>query len=371
MTQQSVQGQFIWQGLMTEDPAGASAFYAKVVGWRAIPSDANPAYTLFAASSGAVAGLVPLTDALREQGVRGHWLGFIAVDDLDAMTAKVASLGGKIIRPVSDNGHGQLVVVADPQGAGFALFKPKHAAASTGVPKNGEFSWQELATSDPEAALKFYSELFGWQLIERMDMGAMGYYWIFGADGVQRGGIWKLAQVGITPHWLPYAAVADADKAAAATTKAGGSVVHGPANVPGGRIVQLTDPSGVAFAVHAVSKSAPAAPSPKPAPAKKSVAKEPVTRKAVAKKAVAKPAAVKAAVKAKVSAKKAPAAPKSGKSLGKSVKNKLAKSANQSTKKKPAAKKTGKKTGTTKAVKSKAVKTKTKAKPAGKARSKK
>lgn len=356
MTQQSVQGQFIWQGLMTEDPAGASAFYAKVVGWRAIPSDANPAYTLFAASSGAVAGLVPLTDALREQGVRGHWLGFIAVDDLDAMTAKVVSLGGTIVRPLSDNGHGQLVVVADPQGAGFALFKPKHIAASTGVPKNGEFSWQELATSDPEAALKFYSQLFGWQLIERMDMGAMGYYWIFGADGVQRGGIWKLAQVGITPHWLPYAAVADADKAAAATTKAGGNVVHGPANVPGGRIVQLTDPSGVAFAVHAISKSAPAAPSPKPAAAKKSVAKEPVTGKAVAKKA--------------------PAAPKSGKSPARSVKSKLAKGAKKSAEKKsavkkPAAKKTATKNGKKKAVKSKAVKTKTKAKPAGKARSKK
>src|ERR1035441_11105377 len=77
MAEPSVQGRFIWEGLMTEDPAGATAFYSKVVGWRTEPWAADPTYTIFAAKSGPVAGMSRLTDALREQGVQGHWLGVL------------------------------------------------------------------------------------------------------------------------------------------------------------------------------------------------------------------------------------------------------------------------------------------------------
>jgi predicted enzyme related to lactoylglutathione lyase len=333
MAQPSVQGRFIWEGLMTEDPAGATAFYSKVLGWRTEPWAVDPTYTIFAAKSGPVAGMSRLTDALREQGVQGHWLGFIGADDVDAMVASAEKLGARVIRPASDIDQvGRFAILADPQGAAFALFKPLQSSAPAGVPKPGEFSWQELATTDDQEAFKFYGGLFGWQLMERMDMGAMGFYLIFGSDGVQRGGMYQLSPPALGPHWLPYASVADADKAAAATTKAGGRVLNGPMNVPGGgRIAQLADPSGVAFAVHAMGKSTAAPPPPKPAARK-------VARKAVKKKAAAKKATRKATRKpAKKAAKKATRKPAKKKVGRKKVAARRASSARKSVR--PAAKK--------------------------------
>ena len=341
MAEPSVQGRFIWEGLMTEDPAGASAFYSKVVGWRTEPWAADPTYTIFAAKSGPVAGMSRLTDALREQGVQGHWLGFIGADDVDAMVASAEKLGARVIRPASDIDQvGRFAILADPQGAAFALFKPLQSSAPKGVPKPGEFSWQELATTDDQEAFKFYGGLFGWQLMERMDMGAMGFYLIFGSDGVQRGGMYQLSPPALGPHWLPYASVADADKAAAATTKAGGRVLNGPMNVPGGgRIAQLADPSGVAFAVHAMGKSTAAPPPAKPAARK--VARKAVKKKAEAKKAArkaTKKATSKATSKATRKATRKPAKKKVGKKVGKKkVAARRASSARQSVR--PAAKK--------------------------------
>ena len=62
-------------------------------------------------------------------------------------------------------------MLADPQGAAFGVYKPSTAMPDKATPSAGEFSWQELGTSDLEAAFEFYRELFGWQAIQRMDMG--------------------------------------------------------------------------------------------------------------------------------------------------------------------------------------------------------
>ena len=43
MAQGSIHGRFVWQELITEDPATAIAFYDKVVGWQAHPNKAHPA----------------------------------------------------------------------------------------------------------------------------------------------------------------------------------------------------------------------------------------------------------------------------------------------------------------------------------------
>jgi predicted enzyme related to lactoylglutathione lyase len=52
----------------------------------------------------------------------------------------------------------------------------------------GTFCWPELSTSDPIAAKKFYSGLFGWQ-IKDQDMGPQGVYTIFHPRWERRGGL--------------------------------------------------------------------------------------------------------------------------------------------------------------------------------------
>ncbi len=55
----------------------------------------------------------------------------------------------------------------------------------------GEFSWNELMTTDHHAAFAFYAEVFGWQKLQSMDMGPMGTYELFGKDGKQLGGMFR------------------------------------------------------------------------------------------------------------------------------------------------------------------------------------
>ncbi len=117
---------------------------------------------------------------------------------------------------------------------------------------HGAFSWNELLTSDPAAAVGFYKELFGWS-VETMDM-PQGPYHVVKADGTSIGGIMQMpehaAGQGVPPHWGSYITVDDVDAAAARATALGGRVALPPMDIPGvGRMAVLLDPQGAAINV--------------------------------------------------------------------------------------------------------------------------
>jgi predicted enzyme related to lactoylglutathione lyase len=199
----------------------------------------------------------------------------------------------------------------------------------------GDFTWHELSTSDPDAALRFYSELFGWGKGAAHDMGAMGTYQLITIAGKDVGGIYKPLDHSTPPSWLSYVRVPDAAKAASATKAAGGRVLHGPVEVPGGSwVVMGLDPQGGAFAVVEPPKQAKAASSP---PAQKPAAKP---ASAPAQSAV-KPRTTTSAAKPATAAKTAPKKKAAAKKLAKSAAKKTR--ASGPAKKRPAAKKGAKK----------------------------
>lgn len=58
------------------------------------------------------------------------------------------------------------------------------------------------------------------------------------------------------PNWVFYLAVADADAKAAEVTKAGGSMIAPPADIPGtGRFAVCADPQGAVFGTPARTAS--------------------------------------------------------------------------------------------------------------------
>jgi predicted enzyme related to lactoylglutathione lyase len=117
-------------------------------------------------------------------------------------------------------------------------------------------SWHELYTSDAEAALAFYTELFGWRRTESMDMGEMGKYHMFGR-GFPMGGMMKLMpqMEGVPPHWGFYFHVEDVHAGAERVKANGGKVLNGPMEVPGGDwIVNAMDPQGAGFSLHHAKK---------------------------------------------------------------------------------------------------------------------
>lgn len=249
-------GRFVWYELMTTDTAAAKAFYGKVVGWGAesAPPPNAARYTLFTAGETPVGGLMDQPEASRKMGAPPSWIGYVAVDDVDAAAERVKHLGGKVyVAPADIPTVGRFAVAADPQGAVLALFKPASPApeaspAAGGGP--GHTGWNELAAADWQKAFDFYGALFGWKKGEAVDIGAMGTYQLFTAGGPPVGGMFNKPPAVPMPYWLYYFNVGDIDAAAGRVKAGGGQVLNGPMQVPGGDwILQAQDPQGAMFAL--------------------------------------------------------------------------------------------------------------------------
>jgi hypothetical protein len=287
---------------MTTDPDGAIAFYQKAIGWTLMPWDADPNYRMFAWNDAPMAGVMLLPEEARQSGAPPHWLTYVSVQDVDATLAQATGLGARTyLEPMDVPTVGRLAVLADPQGATFAIFRAETAAHVTDEMKVGDFSWHELTTDDWKSAWEFYRALFGWEHTDDFDMGPMGTYWMFRRAGGSRtlGGMFNRPPHIPVANWLPYVHVKNADQTAAVATRHGGKVVNGPMDVPGGdRIAQILDPQGAIFAVHSVAPvaAAPApapAPAPRPEPAKPAVSKPEAAKPPAPKPVAAEPAAAR------------------------------------------------------------------------------
>jgi uncharacterized protein len=301
-------GRICWTELTTTDPKAAQAFYKATVGWGTQPWEMDPSYVMWTARDIPVGGLTALSDEAKRMGVPPGWMMSVAVPDVDASVRQAVSLGARAsVEPRDIPTMGRFAVLKDPQGATFALFTSKgDIPGHDGPSKPGEFSWHELATNDPQKAWSFYEQLFGWDKMDAMDMGATGTYQMFGRAGQMLGGMYnKPREMTGSPNWLCYALVPDVDSTAKVVQRLGGKIINGPMDVPGGgRIAQCVDPQGVAFAIHSIAAPEKAAAKPKRSATKaaKKTAKKPTKKRG--KKAVKK-AVKKAAQKAKKVAKKA------------------------------------------------------------------
>ena len=248
----SQHGAWVWYELMTSDPAAAAAFYGDVVGWQARDAGyPDMAYTLFSWQERDVCGMMQMPAESRAAGMPAHWVGYIAVDDVDASAADLAHKGGTVHRAPDDiPGIGRFSVVADPSGAPFVLFHPSLASRPATTPGVGDFGWHELMADEPDAAFAFYADLFGWTKAHAIDMGPMGVYQIFAHGERPVGGIMKKPADMPAARWRYYTRVDEIEAAIGKLDKAGGTVVSGPHEVPGDDwVVHATDAQGARFAL--------------------------------------------------------------------------------------------------------------------------
>ena len=104
----------------------------------------------------------------------------------------------------------------------------------------GTFSWVELATSDADAAKRFYGELFGWDY-EDSDIPDGGTYTMVKLGDRYVAGLMASEQ---PPHWNSYISVDSVDEAVKKAADAGGQTLD-PFDVMGaGRMAVVTDPTG-------------------------------------------------------------------------------------------------------------------------------
>lgn len=96
------------------------------------------------------------------------------------------------------------------------------------TPKAGTFVWNELATTDVQAAKDFYGQLFGWDFVDQK-MGDMTYTMIK-KDNKEFGGIWTIPtemQNQIPSHWLSYILVDNLEQSLEMARQNGATIVKG------------------------------------------------------------------------------------------------------------------------------------------------
>jgi hypothetical protein len=150
--------------------------------------------------------------------------------------------------PAFDVGdQGRMAVFADPSGAVVSTWQP---TAMGGFQTQGEnaFAWAELNARNPEAALPFYRDVFGWTL-HPSDSPDMPYT-EFQIDGRSIAGATEMSPMAppeMPNYWLVYFGVDDVDASTAKAVEAGGTQMLAPLDFPGGRMSMVADPGGAIF----------------------------------------------------------------------------------------------------------------------------
>ncbi len=116
--------------------------------------------------------------------------------------------------------------------------------------QHGAFSWNELMTTDVDAAKTFYTSLFGWKM-EDMQTNDMGYTIAKSGDKEMAGIMGMPPEAGdMPPAWGAYVTVDDVERSAAQAEKLGGKILLSPRDIPDvGRFCVICDPQGATLSL--------------------------------------------------------------------------------------------------------------------------
>ncbi|MGW6708897.1 VOC family protein [Streptomyces sp. NPDC054956] len=114
-------GALIWNELSTGDVPAAAAFYTAILPVTTAKSQMPDAsdYTEFQVGGRAVGGMMDLKNL--PPGTPPNWLAYFHADSVDEIQAAAERAGGSVLMPAFDMAAGRMAVLADPQGAPFAV----------------------------------------------------------------------------------------------------------------------------------------------------------------------------------------------------------------------------------------------------------
>ncbi|MER8187696.1 VOC family protein [Kitasatospora sp. NPDC094015] len=116
-------GALVWNELHTADPTAVAPFYRAVFGAEIGLMEGMDDYFAVNVGGRAVGGATRLDND--PPGTPAHWLTYFAVDDVDSTVDALVKRQGSVLAPPFDMPAGRMAVVADPQGAAFAVLKPQ------------------------------------------------------------------------------------------------------------------------------------------------------------------------------------------------------------------------------------------------------
>ncbi len=234
-------GRFVWHENHSTDTESAQRFYTELLGWETeVWKPGEMDYPMIKAGGQTHGGFWTA-----EGGTPPHWLGHVVVEDVDETARRAEAAGGRIIAgPMEMPEIGSFALIADPQGAVVSAYAP----AGDEPVSEGTFVWDELHTSDVEAAKSFYSEVLGWTATDE-EMAGMGTYTLFKTGDTSVAGCMRLQDgVEAPPHWLAYISTQDVDATVARARELGANVLMDGMDIPDvGRVAVAQDPVGAVF----------------------------------------------------------------------------------------------------------------------------
>ncbi|MGO4957474.1 VOC family protein [Luteococcus sp. Sow4_B9] len=255
----SQSGNPTWMDLGTDDLDGAQTFYSELFGWNF--NDQGPdfgGYRMIQLGDAFVGGA--MDSRMTPEGLADEpqfptsWTIYLRVDDIDAALARVEPAGGSVMMPAMQVGEaGSMALVTAPDGAVVGMWQPAEFPGYDFTGQPGSPVWFETMSKDYDAASAFYTEVFGWNLVQMPGIPeGQPRYATNGSEADAGCGICEAHTFlpdEVPSYWRVYLQVEDTDAAVANIQHLGGRLLDGPMDSPFGRLATVADPQGGMFQV--------------------------------------------------------------------------------------------------------------------------
>lgn len=242
-----INGAPCWIDLFSSDTDKARTFYAALFGWTSEDAGADYGNYINFLKDGK-----PIAGCMRNDGTTGRpdlWTVYLQVADARATADAAVARGAQVVVPPMDvHALGTMAILGDPAGDGVGLWQPGEHKGFDVVAEPGAPAWFELHTRDYDAAVSFYTDVFGWDAHVAGDSPEFRYTTLGEGDSSQAG----IMDASVFPPdaptgWSIYFGVDDVDATLKHVTTLGGTVVMEAQDTPYGRLATAADPTGTSF----------------------------------------------------------------------------------------------------------------------------
>jgi uncharacterized protein len=247
-------GEFCWVDVTLPDTAKGSAFYRGLMGWDwEEGGEETFGYGIFTLDGKRLAGM----GQTQSDEQPPAWASYISVTDADETAERIKQAGGSVmVEPFDVVDIGRMAGCLDPQGAFFGLWQPKSHIGAQRVNEVGTWTWNQLATTDVDAAESFYGEVFGWKTAqpELASPDSPYFNWAMEDSRFEEGigGVMPLEgnfPDGTPPFWIVHLAVENGAAAIDTAKEAGGQALTELIEIPVGKLAALMDDQGAVFSI--------------------------------------------------------------------------------------------------------------------------
>lgn len=233
-----------WVDNLVVDPAKGRAFYGELFGWE-FDGPGPGEYYVAKVRGRDVAGV-----GQAPPGVSPGWNTYVSVTSAQD-TARAAD--GVVVEPFEALPAGRLAALEDPGGAIIGVWEPAQRLGCQLVNEASAYAMSALHTPEPDAAARFYRDVFGWETEEFAPGVSLfrlpGYVGGEPQQPVPRDVVAVMAKDDGPARWSVDFWVADTDALAGRVAELGGNVVVAPFDSIPTRQAVLADPFGAVFSV--------------------------------------------------------------------------------------------------------------------------